>query len=129
MIILDENVIESQCKLLRSWRIPFRQIGFGIERQGLKDSEIIPLLHRSRHPTFFTRDEDFYDRNLCHAKYCLVYLAVRKDEVALFVRRLLHHHEFDSVKKRVGAVIRVSHAGLAVWRIHAESLLRYDWQE
>jgi len=43
--ILDENIIDNQCKLLRSWRIPFRQIGFGIGRQGMKDKEIIPPLH------------------------------------------------------------------------------------
>ncbi len=91
MNILDENIIDNQCQLLRSWRIPFRQIGFSIGRQGLQDKGIISLLHTLRRPTFFTRDDDFYGCNLCHAGYCLVYLSVRKDESAIFVRRFLHY--------------------------------------
>jgi len=126
--ILDENIIENQCKLLQSWRIPFRQIGFGIGRQGMKDKEIIPLLHRLRRPTFFTRDEDFYDRNLCHKEYCLIYLAVRKDEVAVFIRRLLRHHLFNTAAKRMSSVICVSHVGLSVWRFHEETSCRYGWK-
>jgi len=63
--ILDENIIDNQCKLLRSWRIRFRQIGFGVGRQGMKDKEIIPLLHQLRRPTFFTRDDDFFDLKFC----------------------------------------------------------------
>ena len=59
MNILDENIINNQCQLLRSWRIPFRQIGFSIGRQGLQDKGIISLLHTLRRPTFFTRDDDF----------------------------------------------------------------------
>jgi len=125
--ILDENIIESQCQLLRSWRIPFRQIGFQVGREGMKDREIIPLLHQMRRPTFFTRDGDFYHRNLCHPKYCLVHLAVRKDEVAIFVRRLLRHSEFDIISKRLGSVVRVSHVGLLVWHLHKESIIHYDW--
>jgi hypothetical protein len=41
--ILDEQVLESQRQLLRSWRIPIRQIGHDIGRKGMKDQEIIPL--------------------------------------------------------------------------------------
>jgi hypothetical protein len=30
MIILDENIPEDQRQLLRSWRVPVRQIGFEV---------------------------------------------------------------------------------------------------
>jgi hypothetical protein len=93
----------------------------------MKDQEILTLLHGLRRPTFLTRDEDFYARHLCHARYCLVYLAVAKDEVALFVRRLLRHREFNTVAKRMGAVVRVSHVDLAVWRLHAEQVIHVPW--
>jgi len=59
--------------------------------------------HLIRQPT---RDDDFYDCNLCHAGYCLVYLAVRKNEVAIFMRWILHYKEFDTGAKRMGSVIR-----------------------
>ena len=78
MNILDENIPSNQRQLLERWRIRVRQIGFDMGRRGLKDDEIIPFLRRQCRPTFFTRDEDFYNRRLCHANYGLVYLAVDK---------------------------------------------------
>ena len=129
MNILDENIIESQRRLLRSWRVGIRQIGHDVGRRGMKDQEIIPFLHQLRRPTFFSRDTDFYDHNLCHARYCLVYLAVQKHDVAIFVRRFLRHKEFDTQAKRMGAVIQVSHVSLAVWRLHAERELYFDWAD
>jgi len=93
----------------------------------MKDPEILTLLHQLGRPTFFTRDDDFYARHLCHARYCLIYLAVAKDEVALFVRRLLRHREFATIAKRMGTVVRVSHVDLSVWRLHAEQAIHIAW--
>ena len=129
MNVLDENIPRNQRQLLRGWRIPIRQIGYDIGRKGIKDDEIIPLLHQLGRPTFFTRDSGFYERRVCHARYCLVYLAVDKYEAAVFVRRLLHHREFDAEAERMGAVIRVSHAGVSVWRLHAEQKTRFKWPD
>lgn len=127
MNILDENIPKNQRQLLESWRIPIRQIGFNIGWRGMDDEEIIPfLLHQAR-PTFFTRDEDFYERRLCHVKYCLVYMAIEKHEAAIFVRRVLRHQEFDTKAKRMGAVIRLSRSGLTVWRSHAEREVHVNW--
>jgi hypothetical protein len=125
--ILDENVSASQVDLLKSWRIPIRQIGYDIGRKGLQDDEIIPFLLEVRHPTFFTRDIDFYKRNLCHAHYCLVYMTVEQQGVANFVRRLLRHREFDTEAKRMGTVIRISQPGITAWRLHAEQEISFTW--
>ena len=65
MNVLDENIIESQRQLLRSWRIRAKQIGHEIGRAGMKDDEIIPLLQRTRRVTFFTRDSGFYQPRNC----------------------------------------------------------------
>ncbi len=111
MNILDENIPKNQRQLVESWRIPVRQIGFNIGRRGFQDDEIISFVLQQRRPTFFTRDEDFFENSLCHAKYSLVYMAVEKYEAAVFVRRLLRHRQFDTQAKRMGAVIRVSSAG------------------
>lgn len=127
MNILDENIPSDQRRLLQSWRIPVRQIGDSVGQKGMKDHTIIPLLHQLRQPTFFTRDQGFYDRSLCHTRYCLVYMAVDKSEVAIFVRRLLHHAAFDTKARRMGAVIRVSHAGLSTWRLNVEQESRLGW--
>jgi len=127
--ILDEGTPDSQRQLLRRWRIAIRHIGHDVGRKGLQDEEIIPFLIRRGHVTFFTLDADFYKRNLCHPRYCLVNMAVRKNEAAEFVRRVLRHRQFDSEAKRMGAVIRVSHVGLSVWRLHAEKEAQFEWTD
>lgn len=127
MNILDENILIEQRQQLRYWRIPVRHIGYDLGRAGIQDDEIIPFLYHLRRPTFFTCDWDFYERNLCHARYCLVYLAVAKHEVAFFVRRLLRHSQFDTEAKRMGTVIRCSHSGLSYWQLRIEQEMRTGW--
>lgn len=127
MNILDENIPRNQRELLISWRVSIRQIGYDTGRKGIQDDEIIPLLHQLRRPTFFTRDSDFFDRRLCHQRYCLVFMDVDKYDVALFVRRVLRHPELDTQAKRMGAVIRVSHRGLSLYRNQTGWLASLDW--
>ena len=129
MNILDENIPHDQLDLLKSWRVPVRQIGFDVARKGIQDDEILPFLRQLRRPTFFTRDADFFKRTLCHGWYCLVYLAVEPSEAGLFARRLLRHREFDTQAKRMGTIIRVAQPGLMVWRLHAEQEANYAWYE
>lgn len=116
MNILDENIPKPQRERLEGWRIAVRQIGVSVGRKGMLDEEIIPLLQHLRHPTFFTRDEDFYEHSLCHARYSLVYLSVEKSEAAWFIRRLLRHPNFKTQTMRMGKVMRVSHAGTRYWQ-------------
>jgi len=127
MNLLDENVREDQRGLLLRWGIPVHQVGVDVGRKGMKDEEIIPFLHTLRDATFFTRDTGFYDRRLCHPRYCLVCLVVGKEEVAFFLRRVLRHPEVGAKAKRMGAVIRVSHAGLSIWRRSTGKELRINW--
>lgn len=128
MNILDENIPASQRQLIEMWGIPVRQIGLNVGRAGMQDDEIIPLLLQQRRPTFFTRDEDFHDRQRCHAKYCLVYLAVDKYEVATFVRRFLRHPACKTQAKRLGTAIRVSRAGCSVWHLRATRKISLAWE-
>ena len=128
MNILDENVPDSQRALLRSKRVAVRQIGQELARKGAKDDELITLLHELDRPTFFTLDGDFYDRRLRHKGYCLVHLDVEDEDVAEYVRRFLHHPEFNTKAKRMGCVIRVLPTVLAVWRIHHEKESHLEWE-
>ena len=128
MNLLDENVPESQRLLLGSRRVPVRQIGHDTGRKGMKDDEIISLLHQSDRLTFFTLDADFYDRRLCHGAYCLVYLDVEEEMIAETVRRFLRHRALNSKAKWMGRVIRAFPTGLTVWRIHEEQEGRLSWK-
>ncbi|CAG0935382.1 hypothetical protein TFLX_04219 [Thermoflexales bacterium] len=127
MNILDEQIPNEQRQLLKSWRYSVRHIGYDIGRKGMQDDEIIPLLRRLRQPTFFTLDFGFYERQLCHQRYCIVWMDIDEDETASFVRRLLRHAEFDTQAKRMGAVLDLSRRGLKVWRLHAEKEVYLSW--
>ena len=129
MIVLDENILESQRRLLRDRRIPARQIGYDIGRKGLKDKEIITFLLGLQRITFFTLDTDFYQRLLCHPRYCLVCLDVRKHEAAVFTRRFLRHPEFNSTARRLSKVVRASSVGISVWSLHAEREEDFNWAD
>jgi hypothetical protein len=125
--ILDENIVANQRERLKGWRVSVRHIGYDIKKQGLLDDAIIPFLLELRRPTFFTRDLDFYNRNLCHIRYCLVCLVVGQYEVATFTRRILRHPEFNTHGKRMGKVIRATRTNISVWLSHAEKEVLFDW--
>ena len=128
MNILDENVPLEQRDLLRAWGIHCRVIGQDIARLSLGDDNILALLHRLRQPTFFTRDEDFFERQLCHPSYGLVWLDVAAEEAGLFTRRFLRHSRFARKADRMGTVVRVHHDGLEFWQRHQATLRRLDWE-
>ena len=127
MNLLDENVRCDQRALLRQWRIPFRQIGKEISRRGAQDENIRVLLHRLKRPTFFTQDEDFFKRRLCHVGYCLVWLDVSDIEVAQYIRQFLHQPEFRTHGQRLGTVVHVSVGRLQYWRIGARHCASLNW--
>jgi hypothetical protein len=127
MNILDENVPESQRALLDRMRVAVRQIAVDLGHQGMNDDELIPLLHQLPRPTFFTLDIDFYKRRLCHQKYCLVYLDIKDDLSADFVRRVLRHPQFSTKAKRMDYVIRASPNGLTAWRVRKGRESHFSW--
>lgn len=128
MNIIDENIVFNQRLRLSALKIHYKQIGFDIGRCGMKDeNDIIPLLHSQRRPTFFTRDEDYYDARLLHPDYCLVHLDVLADETAEYIRKFLRHAAFRTRNYRMGKVIRVRHGGLSYWRMGAEKEVRVGW--
>lgn len=126
MNLLDENFPEDQLPLLREWHIPFRQIG-DVARSGIKDPDIIPVLHQLGRVTFFTGDEDFFRRKLCHTAYCLVWLNIHADDAALHLRRFLNHPQFKTENRRMGTVARAHHDGIHFWQRNQPALQRVNW--
>jgi hypothetical protein len=113
--LLDENFPKDQLPQLKEWHIPFRHIGQDVARLGVKDADIIPLLHQYRGVTFFTLDWDFFNAALCHSAYALVWLDVRADDAAHFVRRFLKHPRFNTQARRMSIVARAHHGGIEFW--------------
>lgn len=115
MNLLDENFPQDQRPLLKEWHIPFRQVGRELAVSGVLDEDILPLLHQHRGTTFFTQDEDFFDASLCHAACGLVFLDVKADDTAFFVRRFLRHPRSNTKASRMGVVARAHHDGIHFW--------------
>jgi hypothetical protein len=125
---LDEDISAPECERLHTYKIHFRQIGLEIGCSGMKDhGEIIPLLHRLKRPTFFTLDRGFYHPMLRHQGYCLIFLDVWEDEVAVYIRRFLRHGAFRAQAQRMGKVVRVSHGGVSYWQVNVKKALTLKW--
>jgi hypothetical protein len=127
--LLDENIRDDQRALLRTWRIPFRQIGREISHSGVEDENLLPVLHRLHRATLFTQDEDFFKPRLCHDAYGLVHLDVRHTQAAHYIRRFLKHPAFDTQTKRMGIVARVHPAGVRFWRKGSPSVKAVRWED
>lgn len=127
MNLLDENFPEDQAPLLRSWGIAYRRIGVHVARSGVKDDNVIPLLHRLRQVTLFTQDRGFFQRALCHPAYCIAWLDVRTDDTAQYVRRFLAHPRFGTKALCLGVVARVHHDAVHFWQRRCQGLQRVAW--
>jgi hypothetical protein len=127
MNLLDENIPADEVELLRACRLRVSQIGEDVAAAGISDEDIVPLLHRLKGVTFFTRDGGFYDRTLVHARYCIAVVDVRRNETASFIRRFLRHPKFRRRADRLGHVLRVSHVGVHYWTMPARRQLIEMW--
>ena len=127
MIVLVENIRDCHADLLRKDGIANRKIGADLTSKGTSDSDIIPLLHRLKQPTFFTHDADFWKPELSHANYCIVHLAVKPRDAAFYIRRFLRHPQFATAAKRLSKVIQAHPNGLSVYNSAHGKAVYIDW--
>ena len=95
--------------------------------KGLQDEEIAVALRGSKNVTFFTSDAGFY-RELQHHNYCLVVIMVAQQDAAAFIRRFLRHPDFNTSRKRMGRIVRLTPAGIVSRRVPGEREIRIDWK-
>ena len=128
MIVLDENILDGQRRLLEAHRRPVRQIGHDLFEKGIQDEQIVVRLLGLRRASFFTRDAGFFRRDLCHPRYCLVHVDCNQYETAEFIRRFLRHPSFDTLAKRMGKVVRVGRSGISAWTLNRRSESKQQWR-
>lgn len=129
MNLLDENIRQDQGDQLRKWRIKFRRLVVDFEHPGIKDAQIVPVLHRVKHVTFFTHDQDYFRRKLVHCGYCLVWLDLFDGDAAWFIRSFLRHRLFATHARRMGAVARVHPGGIDFWRSRQSRIASVRWTQ
>lgn len=128
MNLLDENIRQDQSDQLRRWRIKFRRLDMDLVCTGIKDPQVIPVLHGLSDPTFFTHDKDYFRRRLLHSSYCLVRLDVFDGAAASFIRSFLRHRLFKTNAQRIGAVARVHPGGIHFWTRNKPKLTKVPWR-
>ena len=127
MVVLDENIRDSQADFLRKRGIACRKIGTDLSAKGTSDANIIPLLLRLKHPAFFTQDADFWDVRLCHSGYCLAYLDVKPRDAAGYIRRFLRHSLFDTAGGRLGKVVHIHKDGITYYAAGSRKTHVVSW--
>lgn len=118
VLVLDENFSEHEVSRLRERRVRLRVIGVDLAVKGADDMQVLlPLLHRLKQPTFFTRDRDFWRRELGHGRYCLVFVAAgeRPGEAAGLILRFLGEARFRTRARRAGRVVHLHPEGITWW--------------
>ena len=115
MLVLDENIIESQRRLLLRGRRRLCQIGSEVGRKGMSDEEVMRVLQSSRRATLITRDQRLYRPALRRSDYCIAVLAVPEDRIAEMTLRVLNHPRLISVRSRMGAVLQANDARIRIW--------------
>ncbi len=93
----------------------------------MDDEDIVTFLRKLTKPTFFTRDGGFFRAELSHSKYGIVWLDVRVQETAKFVRKMLRCHRFDTWAKRKGLVVGLSAEKIKAWRYPSKTLDSFSW--
>lgn len=111
LLIVDEHLDYWKVTQVISRWMSVSQIGFQFGRKSMPDDNIRAILRKIKRRTFITIDKGFYQRKFCDERYCVIFFdmsLVREDEIPYLLRRLLHFSEFQTSKKRMGKLIRVS---------------------
>lgn len=94
------------------------------------DDRVPEILRTLRHPTFVTIDQDFWKRDLCHPRYCILYFALREDQQRLLpnlLRALLRLPQFRTRTARMGKLARVSADHIDFWEFGKPTRTRLPW--
>jgi hypothetical protein len=129
MLVIDENVSELEVSRLRKWGIRVRLIGEDVAEGGTTDENLLAALLRLTRPVLGSQDADFFRFGHSHAKYGLVWLDIKPNEVAAYIRRFLKKPEFDTQGKRLGVVARIHPRGGQFWRHGHRVLHAIPWQD
>jgi hypothetical protein len=127
MILLDENLPRQFRQELLRHRIHALQVGYELSYRGVKDEQILPLLHRLHRATLFTRDLGLYRRELCHRSYCIVCLHVLEEHAPTYIRKALRHRLLNTRANRLGKIANVTTESMRFWSINDALEHRAAW--
>jgi len=130
MIVLDEQLLGRNLEVeIAHWYQGTVQFITDLRPDTvIKDDGIPELLRQQKQPTFVTINEiDFWQKVDIDSLFCMVCFRLadtRAREIPSLLRSLLSQPEFDTKRKRMGAVIRVSDSGISYYRYNDRNVKR-----
>lgn len=130
LFIVDDQLAASEVyaplrELLKSQRL--QQLR---PREHILDDRVPQILLTLDRPTFVTIDGDFWDRRLCHSRYCILYFSLATADQGKLpdqLRRLLRKSEFRTRAGRMGKVIRAAPSAIDYWEHARPTFKRIYW--
>lgn len=117
-LVLDDQLdVQLLRPALRGWMKSIRLQDLRPGEQIL-DDRVPDLLLALKQPTFVTIDRGFWTRKLCHARYCILYFALAKDQqmhIPSLLRRLFRLDGFETRAARMGKVARIVRRNVTFW--------------
>lgn len=129
--ILDDQLKARQVLLpLKKWTTAqfLRELR---PNEHILDDRVPAILQGIKQPSFITIDQDFWDKDLCHPAYAVLYFALRDDQQELLpglLRSLVRRSEFRARVQRMGKVARVSSGTIDWWEFHTPHLRHRVWK-
>jgi hypothetical protein len=129
-LILDEQIdLRVVLPPLRTWitATPINELRPG---EIIRDERVPAILQTLKQPTFVTIDHDFWDRELCHPGYSILFFDVDDDEQELLpgmLRALFRRPQFRTRAVRMGKVARVGKTAVQWWQVRSVRLQEFSW--
>jgi len=118
-IILDEHLNRKRVLIpIHSWTT-VQSIDDLRPHEVIKDDRVLQLLHTLKQPTFVTIDDGFWDKNLRHPGYCLIYFVLsddQQDQIPPLLKQLFRFDAFKTKAARMGLVARVHPPHVDYWQ-------------
>ena len=118
-IILDAHLNRKKVLMpIQSWTTAQRIVDLR-PHEVIKDDRVLQLLHTLKQPTFVTIDDGFWDKNLRHPGYCILYFALsdnQQDQIPPLLRQLFRLDAFKTKRARMGKVARVHPTRMDYWQ-------------
>jgi hypothetical protein len=130
-LILDDQLdVHEVLEVIQEW-ITAQRLGDLRPGEHVLDDRVPEILLTLRQPTFVTIDHGFWDRQLCHAGYAILYFALTENHQEILpglLRRLLRRPEFRTRASRMGKVARITPTGIAWWQLNDTVLYQMAWK-
>jgi hypothetical protein len=130
-LVLDEQLAASEVMEPLRRKHKVRRLREARPDERILDDRIPDILRRLDRPTFLTIDQGFWDRALCHPRYCILCFTLTTKQQQLLpdlVEALFRTPEFRTRAQRMGKVARISPRSIEYWQFHVPRVHHLSWE-